>query len=734
MDDHDHLPSSASEQDSLSDSDWLDVVSSRESDDNDSLASDHDEIPSASLSRRSSMSLGSSREGDVDAWEGFVVDSGDELSPHMYPVPPTLSGPPQLERLCSSPAIEDNQDTVEDERIREGLEQSLISTLSASRSSSAAHSASTHTSLHDLRLSFPDPLTSSKDNLDLPRPGTPPLVELATEVTSVEPLDTITSELEQPELPGTLVTTPEIVQSSKHDADIDIILYGSSPASKWSLIEELLRKAASYTHRTLLRTAPSADTDCFCFEIQAEGARLNKIAVHDCTQGPPIYSTSSNSDRPSLAVVFLPSPTLHALPEHTFYLPITIDSNDTDDAGDTSARDGAESVWTSLSVPVSKTLRLGSHSPSRILSSSEIQKLDSYRAHRVLQRLVLHTKKQTVKTLSDHLSSVPAVTFFALMSIVMSFAINTVFKPPGPTPTSANKAQTVSDAWSVTNTQLNSSTTLQCGNALMASSLKDFALAVIHPSGTSLSIASQLSVTSQPSYSKAMAHSGSQSPAQLANTASTEIILRAVPATSRPSVSVACPIAERKERDVPPSSALSIRMANSVSEVFETTFKAAIDAVRNDLQELYDAMDDLMRAIQAQTKKAMEKSVDAAQVIRSEVMYRNERARDKAREIKEKSEQFIQVASEQFMETTWGVKKKGEKFMAFAHEHIKGRTVLAKEKARKRVMRKDVWRAYVENQEEWLRMLLDGDMARWEYKKWMKRARRERRQCAARTV
>ena len=120
----------------------------------------------------------------------------------------------------------------------------------------------------------------------------------------------------------------------------------------------------------------------------------------------------SNFDSPSLAVVFLPSPTLHALPEHTFYLPIIIDSDATDSAGDACARNDAKSTWTSLSVPIGKTLRLGSRTPSRILSSSEIKKLDSYRAHRVLQRLVLHTKKQTIRTLSDHLSSVPAVTLY----------------------------------------------------------------------------------------------------------------------------------------------------------------------------------------------------------------------------------------------------------------------------------------------------------------------------------
>ncbi len=277
------LSSNTSEQDSLSDSDWLDVASPRDSDDNDSLASDRDELPSVSLSRRSSISLGSSRDGDVEAWEGFVTDaSADERAPHVAsPL-----------RLGSGPDLIDDQDTAEDDRVKEGLEQSLISTLSASRSSSAAHSASTHASLHDLRLSFPDPLTSSKNNIALSRPGTPTDdldVEAPDQAVPEEYLDfpPLLPEQEQ----GTFTSTPEIAQLDKHDIDIDIILYGSPSASKWSLIEALLQKAASYSHRTLLSTAPSTGTGYFFFEPRSETAQLNGVAVHDCTQGTSIYSS-----------------------------------------------------------------------------------------------------------------------------------------------------------------------------------------------------------------------------------------------------------------------------------------------------------------------------------------------------------------------------------------------------------------------------------------------------------
>ncbi|KAG8213017.1 hypothetical protein J3R82DRAFT_11408 [Butyriboletus roseoflavus] len=71
--------SALSELDSHSDSDWLDIASTdRDSDDNDSIYSsretDHEDR-FRSRSRRSSLSYGSSRDGDVDAWEGLIDDS-----------------------------------------------------------------------------------------------------------------------------------------------------------------------------------------------------------------------------------------------------------------------------------------------------------------------------------------------------------------------------------------------------------------------------------------------------------------------------------------------------------------------------------------------------------------------------------------------------------------------------------------------------------------------------------
>ena len=76
----------SSDVDSLSDSDWQEIASNRASDDEDGFVSDHDgtlSLPPSS--RRSSISLGSSRGGDVDAWEG-IADHDADAAPGAAPV------------------------------------------------------------------------------------------------------------------------------------------------------------------------------------------------------------------------------------------------------------------------------------------------------------------------------------------------------------------------------------------------------------------------------------------------------------------------------------------------------------------------------------------------------------------------------------------------------------------------------------------------------------------------
>jgi len=264
---HEHTDISVlSEVESLSDSEWLDVASGRESD-SDSIYSsrgtDQGHTSSRSRSRRSSVSCGSSIEGDVDAWEGLIEDSADEGL-----VPGTV-------RLFSSPVVfhqgyfnmstdEHVGDASEEQRVKEGLDQSMISTLSSSRSNSL-HSSAVINPPRDLRLSFPDPITSSREELsssyeDLLSPVTGPTF----------PDPDVTVHLTEPEEPITIDPVPALL-----DSDLNIILYGLPYPSKWSLISKLLEKAVRGASLTI--ATPLEQMDGPVRQLHIEGGTSRRV-------------------------------------------------------------------------------------------------------------------------------------------------------------------------------------------------------------------------------------------------------------------------------------------------------------------------------------------------------------------------------------------------------------------------------------------------------------------------
>ena len=288
-----------SEFESLSDSDWLDISSSRESDNESVLSADSDreEMGLMPLSRRSSVSVGSSREGDIDAWEGFVDDSGDEESSRKE-----LGdrGPLTADIGEISQEEHDTQhDPVEEERVKEALDQSLISTLSASRS----NTASAHNSIRDLRLSFPDPLTSSRDELNTSYNDASPsdTVFTSTDVQTDdvadagEGLDGALTEMQPLYDPG-LPSTPEVAERviepavqvfPREKAEFDVVLYGSSSPIKWSFVQTLIEKILLISGRIVTGSSICTDKDIMFlhFERQIDNSFTiyESVAVHDRT-------------------------------------------------------------------------------------------------------------------------------------------------------------------------------------------------------------------------------------------------------------------------------------------------------------------------------------------------------------------------------------------------------------------------------------------------------------------
>jgi hypothetical protein len=331
-----------------SDSDWLDIASGHDSDnDSTSLFSDRNGISSLPLSRRSSMSLGSSREGEVEAWEGFVSDSSEDDFAGLDN--PARTGTVRRAGGVSVHPTNDSSvpeapaspvDPQEEQRVKLALDQSFVSTLSSSRSPPGT----VQNSVQNLRLSFPDPLTSSDTSLrksfeavSVPRMSpspTPEIEEDESHAVATEPSAVVSDGRDELAGDNTIVeeTTPDRVpefpqaeNQIDEDPDLDVYLYGASPLLKRLLVRELLAKAS--TEEVIDNVTPSARTFSMHDHTMHTGAPMvcssAPFVITPFTSFQP--STRVASGRPSLAVVFLPCEALYAqqLPEHTMYLPVS---------------------------------------------------------------------------------------------------------------------------------------------------------------------------------------------------------------------------------------------------------------------------------------------------------------------------------------------------------------------------------------------------------------------------
>ncbi|TFK40344.1 hypothetical protein BDQ12DRAFT_601900 [Crucibulum laeve] len=682
-----------SELDSLSDSEWLDIASNREyPSDNESVSSqdsDHDEIGSLSRSRRSSISLGSSIGGDVEAWEGFVDDSEDEAAAAemgTYPVHTVAMDTTELDSIPTG-FIPDIEQPEEDQRVNDALDQSLVSTLSASRSSTSGGFSSTHTSIRDLRLSFPDPLTSSRDELNRSYEdvSTSDTAFTTTDAETDAPSPVVETQSLPKQDPGLITTTPEVPhhEAKIHEVDVkaklDIILYGWSSSIKWSFVEELVKKAASVSGHTLINTleSDSGPVRTLRLKKQTDISLVDSIAIHDRTEDPDA-DDDSTSERPSLAIVYLPSTTLPNLAVHTAYIPVFVSSPVSTldpDGAILSAHIAAEDDWDLLSVSADKTLHLNEGTKSPLFDSEGLLQFECLRAYHVLQGVIdgSHTKKAASKSVVEQLHSRQAVTLFALMSLIMGFAINTAFRPSTPIPTPTTVGSNMSSRlWGLIGPEATNrsaavvpASTIESSTSMTPSSLRDYALAVFNPGSTALSVTSKpASLTSPIASSSKLPHCRdcksltlSYKPTDVTVHADTSP--HAPEARTKPVIHVPPATGRMDPRADPTSTAVSLRMVTSLSEVVDVTMKAVRSVVKNDLKEVDDALEELMNAIRAQTQIAVRNSKGKAralgeqvQAMSERVQYRHDRARSRARELKKKGEELLSSASEQFIDRT----------------------------------------------------------------------------------
>ncbi|KAG6813915.1 hypothetical protein H0H92_005764 [Tricholoma furcatifolium] len=725
----DYPPSSGvSEVDSLSDSDWLDLSSNRESDDNDSVMSGDSDAEDAGvmrLSRRSSISIGSSRDGDVDAWEGFVEESGDEgaqgfVPAHAMPLLTAVSLD-ETALIASQTTVGATDDPSEDQRVKAALDQSMISTLSSSRSSTA----SAHASLRDLRLSFPDPLTSSQNELNRSYEkvtSSDITVNTKDPVDNIATIDNVPADVDPghcEEDPGLSSTTPAVTEQAfeENKDSFDVMLYGSSSSNKWSFISALLEKVALASDHILTEVPrPLQPIRCFC--IQHKSIDLLPVAhfisIYDRTgeNVNNILPRRPLAKRPSLAIVYLPTVIQTPLPtNHTFYLPILKSS-----ASDVEAII-ATREWDQLSIPSDKVVRLGLDSESPIFNGDNVNAIQDEPARHLLrkllytstmQKLLSSSKKRSVKGSLEHLSPAHAVTLwvsftllslymiindlsrFALMSLIVGFAMNTAFRkstPPTPTTTTSSPASTF---WGISGPEVNHTSVLTStlrANPPVLTTHKEQSLSIFDPGSTSLAITSNNKMSeTKPLTTPVVSVPSLCIPSLWTKVKSVKDVIVDSGTKSAPEAGPSTPVVSHS--DVPIKSESKTTALSLVIESLTEVVDAHVERFRNEyrVNELIESLDELARAIRRQTLRSVDTGKGKAREIRDNVQYRHERARGKAKELRRKGEEIISLASTEFTERTNMAKKRAREIT----------TNLAKSES---------WRTYQQVQANWMSLL-----------------------------
>ena len=349
---------------------------------------DYNHSYAASLSRQPSSSHLSSSDSDA---------TGPWIDPHPTdddePLDDPFVLPPESGIDLAQEAAPTEEDNLEDRKVKEALDQSMVSTLSTSRSGSFGRSSMTSPRPHkDIRLSFPDPIASTTDDIrrsyeELDAAATRRTrsrrnshddqgpAEVPPESESITDLGVSSTQ----ELPPRDSIPSEIVNA----ADLFIVLYGFSIGDKLDFVDKLLR---SYSRGSGFELIQDIQVQPPCAQILAVrelrsptkfvGIPPRVITIIDKTQSldfrvgsfplsferltsPPLQSISELSyDTPSLGIIFFPQRAFSVVPDHTYYMPLVASTSYTKDTPGSidCVRSSAESNWKDLGVPRDKLL------------------------------------------------------------------------------------------------------------------------------------------------------------------------------------------------------------------------------------------------------------------------------------------------------------------------------------------------------------------------------------------
>jgi hypothetical protein len=765
-----------SELDSLSDSDWLDIASGHDSD-NASLSDESEgegEPVSQPLSRTSSsISLGSSR-GEVEAWEGFVDEHTGEVTARlargMYPMPPSVAAGAERIPLGLIPDIVTDQDIAEDELVKEALNQSLIGTLNASRtsttssSSSSGHFGSNQASVRDLRLSFPDPLTSQRNEL-----------ERSYQEVSADDHENVSADTTiatEPAAPADLGLTPASLSSDNHEVqpgkvDFEIYLYGASTKYKWVVVQDFLHKVADGSGQFLINTLdPISEKDqvnvqtAILGKLESEESKpfFNVVRIFDRTESDvprhvAVVCVSTVSlchlfsftffqdpvDAPSLGIVFLPANRMPTLGQHTAYFAVLArdDFADVLYNSDNAARNAAEDDWELLNIHPSQVLKLKTPANSTVVNHEDIKLLNARQVHRAMQHILyeddgiekesglkgqMQVSPYKVYDPSFFLDirgySLTILFSLTVVSVLLGIALNaSSFRSPAPTPT-VNMA-THNNNWTTFTSLPNHSTSVIVRGTgktqVVASSARDTAISVYNAGTTALAVTSQ---------TKALVPTAPQIPpvrkdtkvSVLSDKPITKEVM--VPSSSNSlsevlttssSIPTVAPQADK------PKAMPTVSSEPSAAQSEPSSTAAGLNFVNSLSEVLGVTTQSIVRAVNEDGAELMEGLDELMTVIRTQTDDLIKQSKGKARALGDQVQAFgetIQARNDRARNRAKELKRKGEEFIMSASEHVKERTNVAKKRARRireSVEDLEAWKVYQRAHEDWSSRLEDKE-------------------------
>lgn len=383
--------------------------------------------------------------------------------------------------------------------------------------------------------------------------------------------------------------------------------------------------------------------------------------------------------------------------EHTLYLPIMTSSplSLVDFLSSTDYLLEAEQQWEELGVPTHKLTSLSDFS-SPVVDQERIERATPGQVQHALKPLTLTpSAKKTATQVSAYAISMYVVFFLFLLShcrgltsafsmAVLSIVLGCIVHGS----TSVQGAYEVYDMgrtvdalskpWfgvvhpATVSTNKSSPTSLLAitspGSALSASSLKDLAVALFNPATVTTATTSS---ASQSVASSSSIPVSSQAPSEcdcgcglLTWPGKTDVMVRPTASSSAlttvgntpKSISVVSPQSypvntgkgKGKASMIDTSLyALSTRIVTSLSEYldFNTATKVA-KVVNQDMQDLMDAIDQLMQAIARQTTMIWKQSKGTMSLLQDELRGRNAHAKERARQVREYGMQWLTSVSE----------------------------------------------------------------------------------------